>query len=78
MSEAKPETAQFALHQLALFSERVRVLAERVAAGQLGFINAIDLAYDAATWSGLIDSVGDDKVQAALAVAFMGVRKHGI
>jgi hypothetical protein len=77
MSDAKLEMAEFTSHQLALFSERARVLAERVAAGQLGFIDAVDMAYDAAIWSGLADSVGGDKVQAALAAAFMGVLKQG-
>jgi hypothetical protein len=57
--------------QLELFAIRASEYADRVVAGQLGFIDAVDCCYSAACWSGLIDAVGDDKVQLVLAAAFM-------
>ena len=42
---------------------------------QLNFIDAVDMAYDAATWSGLADAVGDDVVQETMARAFMKVSR---
>ena len=56
--------------QLTLLAIRSRELADRVAAGQLGFLDAVDFAYSAADRAGLIDEVGDDVVQAVLAAAF--------
>jgi hypothetical protein len=46
--------------------------ADRVASHELRFLDAVDLAYDAAVWSGLTEAVGDDLVQARLAAAFAG------
>jgi hypothetical protein len=48
---------------------------ELAAFGQLKFIDAVDLAYDAACWSGLVKAVGDDIVQATLAAAFANARR---
>ena len=59
-------------HQLDLFHDRCCTLANRVIAGGIGFIDAVDLAYTAAQFSGLADCVGDDAVQAVMANAFMG------
>jgi hypothetical protein len=53
-----------------------RELADRVHYGELPFIEAVDLAYSAAIWSGLVDNVGDDAVQKILAAAFTGARKE--
>src|SRR5580700_6280428 len=39
-------------------------LADRVAAGELGFIDAVDMAYSAAEGAGLPEAVGDDVVRA--------------
>ena len=39
---------------------------------QLGFIDAIDMAYTAADFAGLVDRYGDDTVQMILADAFGG------
>ena len=65
-------------------------LADRVVAGELPFIDAVDLAYEAAIWadlpnaidaSGLLNSniagapAGADIVQAAIAAAFAAVRR---
>jgi hypothetical protein len=60
--------------QLELFFTRCRQLADLVRLGQIGFIEAVDTAYSAAQWSGLADNVTDDRLQACLAYAFMGVR----
>jgi hypothetical protein len=75
--KARPVT-----RQLEILALRSLELADRVAAGQLSFLDAVDLAYDAAIWanlpnaidaSGLIDTniiTGDDIVQATIAAAF--------
>jgi hypothetical protein len=57
--------------RLVILSERALELAARVETGQLPFIDSVDLAYSAAMWSGLVDTAGDDIVQAVLADAFM-------
>jgi hypothetical protein len=62
---------------LDLLLDRASVLASRVEAGNLGFIEAVDMSYSAALWSGLIDRYGDDAIQQLLAAAFMHVRKGG-
>ena len=59
-------------HTLDLFHDRCCTLADRVIAGGIGFIDAVDLAYTAAQFSGLADRVGDDAVQAVMASAFIG------
>ncbi|MPZ58740.1 MAG: hypothetical protein GEU91_20065 [Rhizobiales bacterium] len=56
--------------RLDLFAIRCRDLADRVSTGTIGFIDAVDMAYEAATWSGLVDDVGDDAAQAVMALAF--------
>ena len=73
--------------QLELFAVRCADLADRVAAGDVPFITAVDLAYSAAIWadlptaieaSGLIDTTkltGDDVVQATMAAAFANARQ---
>ena len=63
MSAAKPVT-------LELLAIRSCELADRCAAGEIPFLEAVDMAYRAAVWSGLVESVGDDVVQAILAAAF--------
>lgn len=75
--------------QLELLALRSFDLADRVATGEMDFIDAVDLAYSAAIWanlpsaidkSGLIDRnivgspCGDDVVQATIAAAFDTVR----
>jgi len=59
---------------LNLLYERCLTLADRVLSGQLPFIDAVDMAYSAAEWSGLIDRFGNDVVQLVLVDAFMAVR----
>jgi hypothetical protein len=64
-----------AARRLEIFALRCLDLADPVAENQIGFLDAIDLAYDAATWSGLTDNVGDDVVQACMAAAFANARR---
>ncbi|MGH6672347.1 MAG: hypothetical protein ACRECV_10300 [Xanthobacteraceae bacterium] len=75
--------------QLELFALRCFDLADRVAAGNLDFIDAVDFAYSAAVWadlpatidaSGLIDRnrsgapTGNDVIQQTISVAFADLR----
>ena len=60
--------------QLEILALRSLELADRVAAGEIAFLDAVDIAYDAAVWSGLTSTVGDDIVQATLAAAFANAR----
>jgi hypothetical protein len=60
--------------QLEILTLRSLELADRVAAGEIAFLDAVDIAYDAAAWSGLTSTVGDDIVQATLAAAFANAR----
>jgi hypothetical protein len=87
-----PATSKAAVNrQLELLARRSIELADRVAAGRLPFIAAVDLAYEAAIWadlpnaidaSGLIGSNragapnGTDIVQATIAAAFASVRRR--
>jgi hypothetical protein len=64
----------FTARQLELFAVRASELADRVAANQIAFTDAVDMAYSAAVWSGLIDAVGDDPVQKVMAAAFANAR----
>jgi hypothetical protein len=61
--------------QLELFALRSFGFAERVDAGEVKFLDAVDVLYDGAVASGLVDAVGDDVVQTTLAAAFAGVRR---
>jgi hypothetical protein len=49
---------------LDLLLERSRTIAGRVRAGQLAFLDAVDMAYSAADLGGLVERYGDDLVQA--------------
>ena len=75
--------------QLEILAQRSLEIADRVAAGELEFIDGVDLAYSAAIWadlpatidaSGLLDRNkagalnGDDIVQATIAAAFANAR----
>jgi hypothetical protein len=60
---------------LHILFERSCTLADRVEAGELGFLDAVDLAWSAAEFAGIVDRVGPDLVQHVLACAFMGIRK---
>jgi hypothetical protein len=66
--------ARRATRQLELLALRSLELADRVAHHEIAFLDAVDLAYEAAVWSGLVDSVGDDVVQTTLAAGFANAR----
>jgi hypothetical protein len=61
--------------QLAILTLRSFELADRVAVGELELIDGVDMALEAARWSGLTESIGDDAVQAILAEAFAGAQR---
>jgi hypothetical protein len=64
-----------AFRQLEILTLRSLELADRVAAAEIAFLDAVDIAYEAAVWSGLTSTVGDDIVQATLAAAFANARR---
>jgi hypothetical protein len=59
---------------LDLLFVRSCAMAERVVAGEIPFIAAVDFMWEAAEFAGTVDRVGPDLVQHILATAFMGVR----
>ena len=61
--------------QIDLFAIRTSELADRTMAGDIGFIDTVDMAYSAAVWSGLADKIGDDAVQKIMAAAFATARR---
>lgn len=63
----------FVAAQLSLLAIRGSQLADRVTLGQINFLDAVDLAYDAAVSSGLVDAVGDEQIQKLLAACFGGI-----
>jgi hypothetical protein len=63
--------------QLEILSSRSLELADRVVAGEITLIDAVDMSYAAAVWAGLTETVGDDVVQVVLAEAFRNVRRPG-
>jgi hypothetical protein len=89
MADGLPEKQRrsFVQRQLEILALRSLELADQTAAGQISFLDAIDLAYEAALWaglphaieaSGLIDTSimsGDDVVQVTLAAAFANARR---
>ena len=64
-----------AQRQLDLFETRCRQLADKVDNGIIHFIDAVDTAYSAAEWSGMVELHGDDAVQKIMASAFMRARR---
>jgi hypothetical protein len=63
-----------AARRLEILALRSLELADRVAEGSIKFLDAVDVAYEAAVWSGLVADVGDDIVQACMAAAFANAR----
>jgi hypothetical protein len=61
--------------QIELFAIRTCELADRAIAGDIGFIDAVDMAYSSAVWSGLADRVGDDAIQRIMCAAFATARR---
>jgi hypothetical protein len=72
--KAQEKSHNFRLAQLELFGVRCGELAAQALAGQIPFIDAVDMAYSAAIWAGIVDSAGDDVVQAIMANAFADAR----
>jgi hypothetical protein len=62
-------------YRVEILALRSLELADRVAAGEPGFIDGVDMDYSAAEWAGLPEAVGDDVVQATLAAAFPNARR---
>jgi hypothetical protein len=83
----KVSTSERANRQLRMLRHRATELAERVRAGELQFIDAVDVAYDAAVAAGMLETlpvyttpagsviVPDDLIQMVLAEAFGPVRQ---
>ena len=69
-----PTNKSRATKQLEILALRSLELADQVAAGQLQFLDAVDLAYEAAVWGGVVEAVGNDIVQATLAASFANAR----
>jgi hypothetical protein len=65
-----------ATKQLELLALRSFDFADRVEAGEIRFLDAVEVLYAGAVTSGLVDAVGDDVVQATLAAAFAAVRRR--
>jgi phytoene/squalene synthetase len=61
--------------QLELFARRCLDLADAVAENRMAFLDTVDMAYEAAVWAGLTETVGDDIVQATMAAAFANARR---
>jgi hypothetical protein len=62
------------LDPLDLLYERACAMADRVEAGEIPFIQAVDFMWEAAEFAGTVDRVGADLVQHVLACAFMDAR----
>jgi hypothetical protein len=60
--------------RLEILALRSLELPDRVASGQVKFLEAVDVAYEAALWSSLIEIAGDNVVQATIAAAFANAR----
>jgi hypothetical protein len=67
--------AQPADPPLDLLFERCCTLADRVDAGEIGFIDAVDMAWEAAEFAGTIARVGPDLVQWVVGCAFVGTKR---
>ena len=70
--QLRPKMQPNNTHPLELLFDRSCVLAQRAAGGELLFLEAVDMAYSAADFAGLVDRYGDDAVQLVLADAFGG------
>ena len=61
--------------QIEMLARRCLDLADRVAENRIAFLDAIDVAYEAAEAAGLVEDLGDDIVQATMAAAFANARR---
>ena len=69
-----PTNKSRATKQLEILALRSLELADR-AAGQPPFIDAVDVAYSAAQWAGLSETVGDDTIRLVLSANFAHARR---
>jgi hypothetical protein len=67
--------SNFTRRQIELFAIRASQVAERVFAGQMAFLDGVDMCFSAAEWSGLVDAIGVDDVQRLMAAAFSSARE---
>jgi hypothetical protein len=72
--EGKFGSLERVTRQLEILALRAFDLADRVAAGEIELIDAVDIAYSAAQWAGLCEAAGDRVVQTVLHEAFRKVR----
>jgi hypothetical protein len=72
---SKPARKSRVTRQLEILALRSLELADRAAAGQLPFIDAVDMAYSAAQWAGMPETVGDDAIQLVLSASFANARR---
>ena len=74
---ASVETGKLAKQkaQLEIFARRCLDLADRVAEHRIAFLDAIDVAYEAAEAAGLVDDLGDDLIQATMAACFANAKR---
>ena len=70
-----PTNKSRATKQLKILALRGLELADRAAAGRPPFIDAVDVAYSAAQWAGLPETVGDDAIQLVLSASFANARR---
>jgi hypothetical protein len=62
--------------QLELLTLRACEVADHITAGTIGFLDGIDLIYDGACASGLVDAIGDDAIQKLMAACFAEVGRE--
>jgi hypothetical protein len=73
IARATPLKQDRTSRQLEILAARSFDLADRVKTGELEFIDAVDIAYEAACWAGLTETAGNGFVQTVLATAFAAV-----
>jgi hypothetical protein len=61
--------------QLEVLAIRAMELADQASVDQLRVLEAVDIAYEAALWAGLVKVVGDDIVSDVLSAAFANARR---
>jgi len=68
--------SKFLVCQTELFAIKCCEFAERVAAGRIAFLDAVDLLHDAAVSCGLVEAIGDDAVQKIMAASFVDIPRR--
>jgi hypothetical protein len=70
-----PTNKSRATKQFEILALRSLELADRAAAGQLPFIDAVDMPYSAARWAGSPETGGEDAIQLVLSASFANARR---